>query len=85
MQRNLERRLSKAESKVVNAACCRRCGGAGMGASVVIDERAGAERAIPQAHAPGGGCPECGLISSLRRIVLRSRRQVGGAIGPRGR
>ncbi len=64
---SLNGRIAKLERRLGVSGPCSTCGGRGWGAVVVIDEEN-----PPDKPPEPKGCPECGNVSSLKRIILRA-------------
>ncbi len=65
---SLNGRIGKLERRLGVSGPCSTCGGRGWGAVVLIDEEN-----PPDKPPEPKGCPECGKVSSLKRIILHAR------------
>ncbi len=70
---SLNGRIAKLERRLGISGPCSTCGGRGWDAVVVIDEEN-----PPDKPPKPKGCPECGNVSSLKRIILRARPAAPG-------
>ncbi len=65
---NLNGRIRKLERRLGVSGPCSTCGGRGRGALILIDEEN-----PPDKPPEPRGCPECGKVSSIKRIILCAR------------
>lgn len=65
---SLNGRIAKLERRLGVSGPCSTCGGRGWGAHILIDEENPSTKPLKPK-----GCPECGNVSSLKRITLHAR------------
>ena len=62
---SLKGRIAKLERRLGVSGPCSTCGGRGRNSVIVIDERNPPDK-LPEPS----GCPECGKLRSVKRIIL---------------